>query len=67
VYDRVQAVAPRGSCRRHGVGVQRVPWARAGSGFVYAFEELCASMAVRTLKSAAPNVVLCLDPFHIVQ
>jgi len=47
----VEAEAPRVSCPRHGVGVQRVPWARAGSGFVYAVEEQCAWMTVRTDKT----------------
>ena len=53
----VEAEAPRVSCPSHGVGVQRVPWARAGSGFVYAFEELCAWMAVRTDKTTLSSLL----------
>ena len=44
-------------CPRHGVGVQRVPWARAGSGFVYAFEQLCAWLAVRTDKTTLSSLL----------
>jgi transposase len=39
------------------VGVQRVPWARAGSGFVYAFEQLCVWLAVRTDKTALSSLL----------
>jgi hypothetical protein len=37
--------------------VQRVPWARAGSGFVYAFEVLCAWIAVRTDKTTLSSLL----------
>ena len=53
----LEAEAPRVNCPRHGVGVQRVPWARAGSGFVYAFEDLCAWMAVRTDKTTLSTLL----------
>jgi transposase len=45
------ADAPRVCCSEHGVVVQRVPWARTGSGFTYAFEDQVAWLAVRTDKS----------------
>ena len=53
----LEAEAPRVKCPLHGVGVQRVPWARAGSGFVVAFEDLCAWMAVRTDKTTLSTLL----------
>jgi transposase len=45
----LEAEAPRLSCPEHGVVVAAVPWARTGSKFTRAFEEitawLCAQMA----------------------
>jgi transposase len=45
----LEAEAPRLSCPEHGVVVAAVPWARVGSKFTRAFEEitawLCAQMA----------------------
>ena len=35
----VEAEAPRVRCPIHGVGVQRVAWARSGAGFTRAFEK----------------------------
>ncbi len=48
----VQAEAPRVECRRHGVVVAAVPWARHDSSFTRAFEDQCAWLAVNTSASA---------------
>ena len=47
----VEAEAPRVSCRRHGVVVARVPWARQGSWFTREFEQQVAWLATRCSKS----------------
>jgi transposase len=48
----VEAEAPRVSCRRHGVVVCAVPWARHGSRFTRAFEDQVCWLAVNTSKTA---------------
>ena len=48
----VEADAPRVSCRRHGVVVARVPWARHGSWFTREFEQQVAWLATRCSKAA---------------
>jgi transposase len=48
----VQADAPRVQCRRHGVVVAAVPWARHDSSFTRAFEDQCAWLAINTSASA---------------
>jgi transposase len=53
----VEADAARVRCPSQGVGVQRGPWARAGSGFVCAFEKQCAWMAVRTDKTTLSTLL----------
>jgi transposase len=42
----VEADAPRVSCRRHGVVVCAVPWARHQARFTTAFEDQAAWLAV---------------------
>ena len=49
----LEADAPRVRCRRHGVVVAAVPWARHGSRFTRSFEDQVASLAVNTSKTAA--------------
>jgi transposase len=51
-FAYVEADAPRVSCRRHGVVVCAVPWARHGSRFTRAFEDQVAWLAVNCSKSA---------------
>lgn len=59
-------------CRRHGVVVARVPWARHDSRFTKDFEEQCAWLAVHVSKTKnvlarrCPTATVCLDPFHVV-
>jgi transposase len=48
----VEAEAPRVSCKRHGVVVAWVPWARHGSWFTRAFEQQVAWLATRCAKAA---------------
>jgi len=48
----VEAEAPRVTCRRHGVVVARVPWARHDSWFTRAFEDEAAWLATHCSKSA---------------
>jgi transposase len=53
----VEALAPRVTCRRHGVVVCAVPWARHGSRFTRAFEDQAAWLAVNTSKSAVAELM----------
>lgn len=53
----VEAGAPRVRCRRHGVVVCAVPWARHGSRFTRAFEDQAAWLAVNTSKSAVAQLM----------
>src|SRR5438128_8241265 len=48
----VEAEAPRVACRRHGVVVARVPWARHGSWFTCEFEQQVAWLATQCSKQA---------------
>lgn len=48
----VEAEAPRVRCRRHGVVVARVPWARHGSRFTREFEQQVAWLAAACSKTA---------------
>ena len=48
----VEADAPRVTCRRHGVVVCSVPWARHDSRFTRAFEDQVAWLAVNASKTA---------------
>ena len=47
-FAYVEAEAPRVECRRHGVLVAAVPWARHDSAFTIAFEDQCAWLAINT-------------------
>ena len=53
----LEADAPRVTCRRHGVVVCAVPWARHGSRFTRAFEDQTAWLAVNTSKSAVAELM----------
>lgn len=53
----VEAEAPRVSCRRHGVVVARVPWARHDSRFTKDFEDQCAWMAVHISKTTLADLL----------
>lgn len=53
----VEADAPRVSCRRHGVVVCAVPWARHQARFTTAFEDQTAWLAVNTSKTAVAQLM----------
>jgi transposase len=53
----VEADAPRVTCRRHGVVVCAVPWARHSSRFTRAFEDQAAWLAVNTSKTAVAELL----------
>jgi transposase len=51
-FAYLEADAPRIECKRHGVLVAAVPWARHDAGFTRAFEDQVAWLAVNTSKTA---------------
>jgi len=53
----VEAEAPRVECRRHGVIVAAVPWARHDSAFTRAFEDQAAWLAVNTSARAVAQLM----------
>jgi transposase len=53
----VEAEAPRVECRRHGVIVAAVPWARHDSPFTRAFDDQAAWLAVNTSASAVAQLM----------
>ena len=53
----VEADAPRVRCRRHGVVVCAVPWARHGSRFTRAFEDQTTWLAVHCSKTAVAQLM----------
>lgn len=53
----IEADAPRVRCREHGVVVQQVRWARAGSRFTTVFEDQVAWLAVRTDKTTLAGLL----------
>lgn len=53
----IEANAPRVQCPRHGIGTQRVPWARRGSAFVRAFEDQAAWLATRIDKTSLSSLL----------
>lgn len=55
----LEADAPRVSCRRHGVVVASVPWARHDSRFTRAFEDQVAWLACNCSKTAVAELMRC--------
>jgi transposase len=53
----LEAEAPRVSCRRHGVVVAAVPWARHGSRFTRSFEDQVAWLACECSKRAVSELM----------
>jgi transposase len=53
----LEADAPRISCKRHGVVVAAVPWARHSSWFTVALEDQIAWLAVHTSKTATAELM----------
>ncbi len=56
-FAYVEALAPRVVCKRHGVIVAAVPWARHDSDFTRAFEDQCAWLVVNTSKQAVAELM----------
>jgi transposase len=53
----LEADAPRVSCRKHGVVVAYVPWARHGAGHTLVFDQTVAWLATQTSKTAATEMM----------
>jgi transposase len=53
----VVAEIPRVKCKRHGVLVAFVPWARRGAGHTLAFDQMAAWLATHVSKSAAAELM----------
>jgi transposase len=53
----LEAWAPRVRCKRHGVIVAAVPWARHDAGFTRSFEDQVAWLAVNTSKTAVSELM----------
>jgi transposase len=53
----LEADAPRVSCKRHGVVVAAVPWARHDSGFTRQFEDQVAWLTVQASKTAVSQLM----------
>ena len=53
----IEADAPRVTCRRHGIVVCAVPWARHKSRFTRAFEDQTAWLAVHCSKTAVAQLM----------
>ena len=56
-YCYLEAWAPRVRCKRHGVLVAAVPWARHDAGFTRPFEDQVAWLAVNTSKTAVSELM----------
>jgi transposase len=56
-FAYLEAEAPRVSCKRHGVVLAAVPWARHDSSFTRAFEDQVAWLAVHTNKTAVAELM----------
>jgi transposase len=56
-FAYVEAEAPRVQCKRHGVIVAAVPWARHDTAFTTAFEDQCAWLAVNTSARAVAQLM----------
>ena len=56
-FAYVEAEAPRVHCRRHGVVVAAVPWARHDSSFTRAFEDQVSWLAVNASKTAVSELM----------
>jgi transposase len=56
-FAYVEADAPRVACRRHGVVVAAVPWARHDSWFTQTFEDQAAWLAVNASATAVARLM----------
>jgi transposase len=56
-FAYLEAEAPRVACKRHGVVVAAVPWARHDSGFTRQFEDQVAWLTVQASKTAVSQLM----------
>jgi transposase len=56
-FAYLEADAPRVSCKRHGVVVAAVPWARHDSAFTRSFEDQVAWLTVQASKTAVSQLM----------
>jgi transposase len=56
-FAYLEAEAPRVSCKRHGVLVAAVPWARHDSNFTRSFEDQVSWLAVQTSQTAVSQLM----------
>jgi transposase len=56
-FAYLESGSPRVRCRRHGVVVCAVPWARHGSRFTHCFEDQVAWLAVNCSKTAVSQLM----------
>jgi Helix-turn-helix domain of transposase family ISL3/zinc-finger of transposase IS204/IS1001/IS1096/IS1165 len=56
-FAYLDADAPRVSCKRHGVVVAAVPWARHDSAFTRSFEDQVAWLTVQASKTAVSQLM----------
>ncbi len=56
-FAYLEADAPRVSCKRHGVVVAAVPWARHDSAFTRQFEDQVAWLTVQASKTAVSQLM----------
>jgi len=56
-FAYLEAEAPRVTCKRHGVIVAAVPWARHDSAFTRQFEDQVAWLAVQASKTAVSQLM----------
>ena len=57
VFAYLEADAPRVRCKRHGVVVAAVPWARHDAAFTRSFEDQVAWLTVQTSKTAVSQLM----------
>ena len=57
VRAELEAESPRVRCRKHGVVVAAVPWARHDAGHTYAFDETVAWLATQSAKSTVTRLM----------
>jgi transposase len=53
----IEAAAPRVRCRKHGVVVAHVPWARHGAGHTLAFDDTVAWLVTQCSKTAVTELM----------
>jgi len=63
----LEADAPRVSCKRHGVVVAAVPWARHDAGFTRSFEDQTAWLAVQCSRKAVAELMRIVSRVKVLR